>query len=132
MTHSLIGCIGLKHAGDCAGCYTGLYRTGEQRIGQLDIQASWHQTAFVACHGADGFLLSHSIKVRFSEINILYLFINYFFNICRISSLTPKLTKHMRKVVEELIIQLNNSMQIRLIDKFTVGFDILYLLMNQI
>lgn len=32
----------------------------------------------------------------------------------------------MRKVVEELIIQLNNSMQIRLIDKFTVSLDILY------
>lgn len=32
----------------------------------------------------------------------------------------------MRKVIEELIIQLNNSMQIRLIDKFTVSLDILY------
>lgn len=27
----------------------------------------------------------------------------------------------MRKVAEELIIQLNNSMQLRLIDKFTVS-----------
>ncbi|KAH8405328.1 hypothetical protein KR222_005354 [Zaprionus bogoriensis] len=40
--------------------------------------------------------------------------------VSKISSLTPKLTKHMRKVVEELIVQLNNSMQLRLIDKLTL------------
>ncbi|XP_034484042.1 1-acylglycerol-3-phosphate O-acyltransferase Pnpla3 [Drosophila innubila] len=40
--------------------------------------------------------------------------------ITKISKLTPKVTKQMRQLIEELIIQLNNTMQLRLLDKFAL------------
>ncbi|XP_034103164.1 1-acylglycerol-3-phosphate O-acyltransferase Pnpla3 [Drosophila albomicans] len=40
--------------------------------------------------------------------------------IMKISTLTPKVTKQMRQLIEELLVQLNNTMQLRLLDKFTL------------
>lgn len=46
-----------------------------------------------------------------------------FFRVCifRLSSLTPKLTKQMRVVVDDFINQLNNALQVRLLNKITVS-----------
>ncbi|KAL7745042.1 hypothetical protein ACLKA6_008110 [Drosophila palustris] len=40
--------------------------------------------------------------------------------ITKITKLTPKVTKQMRQLIEEFIIQLNNTMQLRLLDKFAL------------
>lgn len=40
--------------------------------------------------------------------------------ITKITKLTPKVTKQMRQLIEELVIQLNNTMQLRLLDKFSL------------
>jgi len=44
-----------------------------------------------------------------------------FYNFFRISALTPKLTKQARIMVEDFILQLNDAMRIRLLNKFTVS-----------
>ncbi|KAM7354799.1 brummer isoform 1-T1 [Cochliomyia hominivorax] len=40
--------------------------------------------------------------------------------VSKLSSLTPKLTKQMRHMVDEFIYQLNNTLQVRILNKFTI------------